>query len=212
MSADERKRKIEALGASGVRRNPDGSVELVPGGAADSGGGLGASSRVAAAKALLQRAGMGSGKSHKKEKKHKKENKHKKEKKTSKKASKKRKRDRGSGSDSDTSDSDESASGGEVGKARRWKSGGKALKPSSKDDQAWSAPPGPDVKIEAISDDDYYLKNHEFAAWLKHTRKVYFTDLLAQDAREAFKGFITEWNARRLPAKLYEGISVAGRR
>ena len=202
MSADERKRKIEALGASGVRRNPDGSVELVPGGAADSGGGLGASSRVAAAKALLQRAGMGSGKSHKKEKK------------TSKKASNKRKRDRGSGSDSDTSDSDESASGEEVGKARRWKSGGKALKPSSKDDQAWSAPPGPDVKIEAISDDDYYLKNREFAAWLRRDRGAFFTDLRAEEARRAFATFVEEWNNRRLPAEFYEegGIVASGRR
>jgi hypothetical protein len=208
MSADERKRKIEALGASGVRRNPDGSVELVPGGAADSGGGLGASSRVAAAKALLQRAGMGSGKSHKKEKKHKKENKHKKEKKTSKKASKKRKRDRG------TSDCDESASVEEVGKARRWKSRGKALKPSSKDDQAWSAPPGPDVNIETISDDDYYLKNREFAAWLRRDRGAFFTDLRAEEARRAFATFVEEWNNRRLPAEFYEegGIVASGRR
>ena len=73
---------------------------------------------------------------------------------------------------------------------------------------------GPDVAIETISDEDYYLKNREFAAWLKHDRGVYFTDLSAAEARTAFKSFIVEWSERQLPMKFYEedGIVATGRR
>ena len=50
--------------------------------------------------------------------------------------------------------------------------------------------------------------------WLKHERSVYFTDLLAADARAAFKDFVKAWNARALPATFYQegGVSASGRR
>ena len=78
----------------------------------------------------------------------------------------------------------------------------------------WGSPPGPDALVEPVSEDDYYLKNREFSVWLKHERSVYFTDLLAADARAAFKDFVKAWNARALPATFYEegGVSASGRR
>jgi hypothetical protein len=47
---------------------------------------------------------------------------------------------------------------------------------------------------------------------VKHARGVFFTDLLAEETRSLFKDFVVEWNARRLPARLYEGVTLAGRR
>jgi hypothetical protein len=35
------------------------------------------------------------------------------------------------------------------------------------------------------------MKNHEFATWLKHVHKTYFTDLLAEKARALFKDFVS---------------------
>jgi hypothetical protein len=184
------------------------------------GDGGGAGMSLEEAKAVLERAGVGKkdSKSSKKEKKDKKKSKKsKKEKKDGKKKDKKRKRDRRSDTDSD-SDSDSDDDGG-----RRWKSGvdsGKAPakgkdKKSKKDSSssAWGPPPGPDFKPEPISEDDYFMKNHEFAAWLKHVHKTYFTDLLAEKARALFKDFVKEWNKSELPRSFYvDGVTVTGRR
>ena len=178
------------------------------------GDGGGAGMSLEEAKAVLERAGVGkkdSKSSKKKEKK--KSKKSKKEKKDGKKKDKKRKRDRRSDSDSD-SDTDS---------GRRWKSGvdsGKAPakgkdKKSKKDSSssAWGPPPGPDFKPEPISEDDYFMKNHEFAAWLKHVHKTYFTDLLAEKARALFKDFVKSWNKSELPRSFYvDGVTVTGRR
>ena len=178
------------------------------------GDGGGAGMSLEEAKAVLERAGVGKkdSKSSKKEKKEKKKSKKsKKEKKDGKKKDKKRKRDRRSDSDSDDD-------GG-----RRWKSGvdsGKAPakgkdKKSKKDSSssAWGPPPGPDFKPEPISEDDYFMKNHEFATWLKHVHKTYFTDLLAEKARALFKDFVKSWNKSELPRSFYvDGVTVTGRR
>ena len=189
------------------------------------GDGGGAGMSLEEAKAVLERAGVGKkdSKSSKKEKKEKKEKKKskksKKKKKDGKKKDKKRKRDRRSDSDSD-SDSD---SGSDDDGGRRWKSGvdsGKAPakgkdKKSKKDSSssAWGPPPGPDFKPEPISEDDYFMKNHEFAAWLKHVHKTYFTDLLAEKARALFKDFVERWNKSELPRSFYvDGVTVTGRR
>ena len=168
------------------------------------GDGGGAGMSLEEAKAVLERAGVGKkdSKSSKKEKK-----------------DKKRKRDRRSDSDSD-SDSD---SGSDDDGGRRWKSGvdsGKAPakgtdKKSKKDSSssAWGPPPGPDFKPEPISEDDYFMKNHEFATWLKHVHKTYFTDLLAEKARALFKDFVKSWNKSELPRSFYvDGVTVTGRR
>jgi hypothetical protein len=87
---------------------------------------------------------------------------------------------------------------------------------SSSDDAgapaAADAPPDASFPVVPISEDDYFLKNHEFSAWLRATRGVFFTALLAADARAAFRDFVAAWNARALPRRLYEGVQVTGRR
>ena len=125
------------------------------------------------AKALLERAGVS--KKHGKKDKHGKKEKKKKDKHSKREKKKRRRKDRDSDSDSD-SDS-ESSDGGRG--ARRWKSGVEKTSKKGKVKDDWGPLPGPDFAIETISDEDYYLKNREFAAWLKRDRGVYFTDLSA---------------------------------
>ena len=200
MSADDRKRKLDAIKPSRGRRDPHGSAN------APSAPQRGMS--VEEAKALLERAGVS--KKHGKKDKHGKKEKKKKDKHSKREKKKRRRKDRDSDSDSD-SDS-ESSDGGRG--ARRWKSGVEKTSKKGKVKDDWGPLPGPDFAIETISDEDYYLKNREFAAWLKRDRGVYFTDLSAAEARTAFKSFIVEWNERQLPMKFYEedGIVATGRR
>ena len=122
-----------------------------------------------------------------KEEKHKKHKKEKKEKHSSRKRSRSRSRSRSSDSSSDSG------------------RGGAAA--------ADDAPPSPSFAITPISaTEDYFLKNHEFSAWLRATRGVFFTALKADEARALFVTFAAEWNARRLPRRLYQGVQVTGRR
>ncbi|XP_030527902.1 style cell-cycle inhibitor 1 isoform X2 [Rhodamnia argentea] len=65
--------------------------------------------------------------------------------------------------------------------------------------------------IQELSNDDYFLKNNEFATWLKEERNVFFSDLSAESARELFSEFIKEWNRGKLESRYYEGIA-SGRR
>ena len=211
MSGADRKRKLEAFEINEIRHDIDGSVEVVAA-VSGRGGGAGGGREMSLdeAKALLERAGI---KKEKKKKKDKKEKQSKNEKKQKK--SKKSRESSSSSSGSSESDSDRKQDGEGGGGSRQWmgssiEKGGKSRK--KKDKEAWGKPPGPEVEMEPISEDDYFLKNHEFAAWLKHARDTYFTDLMAEEARKLFKVFVAEWNSRRLPAKLYEGVTVAGRR
>eukprot|EP00959_Pyramimonas_sp_CCMP1952_P322413 6746783-Pyramimonas_sp.AAC.1 len=73
-------------------------------------------------------------------------------------------------------------------------------------------PPGPGYEVERIGSDDYFLKNHEFSTWLKSAHGKHFTELMAEDARMLFEEFKAEWNAGKLPMKLYKGITVHGLR
>ena len=208
MSADAR---LEAPEGS-ARRNPaSGTVEPGP------------SMTVDQAKALLQREGLSvkrkeKGKRRKKEKRSGKDGRGKKEKRG------KKKRRRRDGSDSGDSSSDDSSDSGSSDddrrgrkkkqKSRRWNAASFADAREDGDGDDWGPPPGPDARVEPVSEDDYYLKNREFSVWLKHERSVYFTDLLAADARAAFKDFVKAWNARALPATFYKegGVSASGRR
>ena len=175
------------------------------------------------AKALLQREGLSvkrkeKGKRRKKEKRSGKDGRGKKEKRG------KKKRRRRDGSDSGDSSSDDSSDSGSSDddrrgrkkkeKPRRWNAASFADAREDGDGDDWGPPPGPDARVEPVSEDDYYLKNREFSVWLKHERSVYFTDLLAADARAAFKDFVKAWNARALPATFYKegGGSASGRR
>ena len=55
--------------------------------------------------------------------------------------------------------------------------------------------------IQDIRDDDYFVKNVEFAYWLKTEKGVYFDELGTEESREIFKEFVQKWNARRLNRK-----------
>jgi hypothetical protein len=212
MSAYERKRKLEALDASAIRRNSDGTVDLVPGGAGD-----GKSMTVGQAKALLHREGLS--KKHKeKEKKHKKDKHLKRDKHVGKKKKKKKKRRRDRGDSSSDSSSDDSSDDSEDAsddkkKTRRWNTETNAAEKDEKPIE-WGSPPVATDAIDLISEDDYYLKNKEFSVWLRHVHGKYFTDLLSKDARERFTDFVREWNARKLPNTFYRegGVNVTGRR
>ena len=209
MSTDARDRELEALEDRGARRKYDsGTVEPGPAMTVDQ------------AKALLQREGLS--------KKSKEKSKRKKEKRSGKDARRrkekrgKKKRRRRDGSDSEGSSSDDSSDSGSSDddrrgkkKPRRWTAASFAkVREDGEKSAEWGSPPGPDVRVDPVSEDDYYLKNREFSVWLKHERSVYFTDLLAADARAAFKDFVKAWNARALPATFYEegGVSASGRR
>ena len=209
MSAGARERELEALEGRAARRNHDsGTVEPGPAMTVDQ------------AKALLQREGLS--------KKSKEKSKRKKEKRSGKDARRrkekrgKKKRRRRDGSDSEGSSSDDSSDSGSSDvhrrgneKPRRWAAASFAkARDDGEKNAEWGSPPGPDARVEPASEDDYYLKNREFSVWLKHERSVYFTDLLAADARAAFKDFVKAWNARALPATFYKegGVSASGRR
>ncbi|WCJ37053.1 Style cell-cycle inhibitor 1-A [Euphorbia peplus] len=64
-----------------------------------------------------------------------------------------------------------------------------------------------DMKIEELSADDYFLKNNEFSTWLAEKKKVFFSDLSSESARELFSDFVKDWNNQKLDARFYEGIT-----
>ncbi|KAL4419943.1 hypothetical protein ABPG75_007041 [Micractinium tetrahymenae] len=65
--------------------------------------------------------------------------------------------------------------------------------------------------IQPISKDDYFTKNAEFAAWLKDSKGVFFSEQSTEQNRAAFDEFVAAWNARRLPVRLYRGEVGAAR-
>lgn len=73
------------------------------------------------------------------------------------------------------------------------------------------AEPPYDGPIEPISKDDYFTKNAEFAAWLKDSKGVFFSEQSTEQNRAAFDEFMAAWNGRRLPARLYRGEVGAAR-
>ena len=195
MSADTRKRELEALEGRAARRNHDsGTVEPGPAMTVDQ------------AKALLQREGLSTKSKAKKRKKEKRSGKDARGKKEKRGKKKRRRRDGSDSGDSSSDDSGDSVRSDDdrrgKKKPRRWNAASVAkAREAGEKNAEWGSPPGPDALVEPVSEDDYYLKNREFSVWLKHERSVYFTDLLAADARA-------------LPATFYEegGVSASGRR
>ncbi|KAK3240118.1 hypothetical protein CYMTET_50017 [Cymbomonas tetramitiformis] len=202
-----------------VRRNADGSIELVDSGppakteesyltAAGTQMSLDDAKKILeAAKGLKKkkrkkdRNDKEDRKRRKKEKKEKHKKKKEKDKRKEEKKRKKKKKNHNS-SDSASSGSSDSSDSGE----------------SDKEDGAPENPkdnelPPDDFDVPKITaEDDYFAKNHEFSAWLRQEHDVFFTELLSDRARELFKTFVEEWNARRLTLKFYKGITVQGRR
>lgn len=65
--------------------------------------------------------------------------------------------------------------------------------------------------FKELSSDDYYLKNNEFATWLKEEKRKFFSDLSSESTRELFSEFVEVWNSKRLESKYYKGIETAPR-
>lgn len=65
--------------------------------------------------------------------------------------------------------------------------------------------------FQELSNDDYFSKNNEFAAWLKEKKRVFFSDLPSDSARELFSDFVKEWNNQKLDTRYYEGIASGPR-
>ncbi len=137
--------------------------------------------------------------------------KYKKERKDKHKKKRRRKDDSSSdSSDSDSSDSDSDTGGG---KQRRWMTKSDGRRDGKKKKTDWGSPPDESTPIQPIAADDYYLRNKEFSVWLRHTHGLFFTDLLAADARARFTEFVKQWNERKLPKSFYDDeIDVSGRR
>ncbi|KAF3623475.1 putative protein PXR1-like isoform X2 [Capsicum annuum] len=67
------------------------------------------------------------------------------------------------------------------------------------------------IKFEELSKDDYFSKNNEFATWLKDKKKLFFSDLSSEAARDLFSDFVKEWNKGKLDIQYYEGITTGPR-
>ncbi|KAL3336816.1 hypothetical protein AABB24_029469 [Solanum stoloniferum] len=67
------------------------------------------------------------------------------------------------------------------------------------------------IKFEELSKDGYFSKNNEFATWLKEKKKLFFSDLSSEAARDLFSDFVKEWNKGKLDIQYYEGITTAPR-
>ncbi|XP_076939982.1 uncharacterized protein LOC143609019 [Bidens hawaiensis] len=65
--------------------------------------------------------------------------------------------------------------------------------------------------FKEISDADYFLKNNEFATWLKDERGTFFSDLSSESARKLFTKFVKYWNNKKLDSKYYDGIATGPR-
>ncbi|KAI7744522.1 hypothetical protein M8C21_003880 [Ambrosia artemisiifolia] len=67
------------------------------------------------------------------------------------------------------------------------------------------------TNFKEISDADYFLKNNEFATWLKDERDTFFSDLSSESARKLFTEFVKAWNKKKLDSRYYDGIVTGPR-
>ncbi|EIE20044.1 hypothetical protein COCSUDRAFT_48583 [Coccomyxa subellipsoidea C-169] len=61
--------------------------------------------------------------------------------------------------------------------------------------------------INVLTEDDYFRKNAEFSEWLQVERGQFFNELSTEETHALFAGFVADWNARKLPARYYRGIT-----
>ncbi|KAJ9139608.1 hypothetical protein P3X46_030326 [Hevea brasiliensis] len=66
-------------------------------------------------------------------------------------------------------------------------------------------------KFQELSNDDYFSKNNEFATWLREEKKMFFSELSSETARDLFTDFVKDWNNQKLDSRYYEGISSGPR-
>lgn len=67
------------------------------------------------------------------------------------------------------------------------------------------------LKIQELTDEDYFAKNNEFSTWLKEEKHKFFADLSSEAARSLFSEFVADWNNKELEPQYYEGIATAPR-
>ena len=125
------------------------------------------------------------------------------------KSEKKKKRKRKHSSDDDTSDSDDS----DYKKRRRLlKEAKKLLKAHKAKTKIVPMEPAPaGLKVDNISEEDYFAKSNEFAMWLKEAKGLFFSNLSSEETHKLFATFVEIWNAGKLSAKYYQGITAAPR-
>lgn len=74
-----------------------------------------------------------------------------------------------------------------------------------------SASPGTDesfldldkIGVRPISQDDYFIKSHEFKYWLKEARGKYLTEMSSESAHKYFRKFVRRWNDGALAERFY---------
>ncbi|GFR46994.1 hypothetical protein Agub_g8648, partial [Astrephomene gubernaculifera] len=75
------------------------------------------------------------------------------------------------------------------------------------------AGPLPPVQVsevkEPLSEEDYFRRHAEFAAFLQQERRTAFNELSSDRSRELFSEFVRIWNEGRLPPRYYAGLVAA---
>lgn len=67
------------------------------------------------------------------------------------------------------------------------------------------------LKVDKISEEDYFEKSNELAMWLKEAKGVFFSSLSSEETHKEFAKFVEVWNAGQLTPKYYQGIKSAPR-
>lgn len=67
------------------------------------------------------------------------------------------------------------------------------------------------MKVDNITEEDYFEKSNEFAMWLKEAKGMFFSSLTSEETHKLFTKFVEIWNAGKLSAKYYQGIKAAPR-
>jgi hypothetical protein len=119
---------------------------------------------------------------------------------------KRRKRHAESDSGSDSEDAEDR-------KKRRLLKEAKRLlrKHKSEGDNGALVPATSGLKVDKISEEDYFEKSNELAMWLKEAKGVFFSSLSSEETHKEFAKFVEVWNAGQLTPKYYQGIKSAPR-
>jgi hypothetical protein len=68
------------------------------------------------------------------------------------------------------------------------------------------------LQFEAITADDYFIRNQEFTTWLRDSERISFNDLSTEESHELFDKFVETWNNGKLPGRYYAGLAATTRR
>jgi hypothetical protein len=68
------------------------------------------------------------------------------------------------------------------------------------------------LQFDAITADDYFIRNQEFTTWLKDSERISFNNLSTEESHELFDKFVETWNNGKLPRRYYAGLAATTRR